>query len=139
MLRVAVPIVVLVVFVYGLIDLIRTDARLVRGISKPAWIVVQIVVPVVGAILWFLIGRPRGESGPAPATYRHPTAPDDDPEFLRNLELRRRNQAEADRLKKLKDELDAKERELGNGDTRGTGSGDAHGSGDPTPGTDEVK
>ncbi len=140
MLRVVVPIVVLVVFVYGLIDLIRTDARLVRGISKPAWIVVQILLPVVGAVLWFLIGRPRGEAS-APASYRHPTAPDDDPDFLRNLELRRRNQAEADRLKKLKDELDAKERRLGNGhgEVQGPASDETHGSGDPTQGTDEVK
>ena len=141
MLRVVVPIVVLVVFVYGLIDLIRTDARLTKGISKPAWIVVQILLPVIGAVLWFLIGRPRGEAAAAPSSYRHPTAPDDDPDFLRNLELRRRNQAEAARRKKLKDELDAKERELGNdaGDHRGPGSGEAHGSGDPTQGTDEVK
>ncbi len=139
MLRVVVPIVLLVVFVYGLIDLIRTDARLARGISKPAWIVVQVVLPVLGAVLWFLIGRPRGGAAPAASSYRHPTAPDDDPEFLRNLELRRRNQAEADRLKKLKDELDAKERELGNGtgEPRGPESGEA--SGDPTQGNDEVK
>src|SRR2546422_11499767 len=107
MLRVVVAIVVLVVFVYGLVDVIRTDARLAKGISKPAWIVVQIILPVVGAVLWFLIGRPRGTGG-APAVYSHPVAPDDDPDFLRNLEIRRRNQAEADRLKKLKDELDAK-------------------------------
>jgi hypothetical protein len=136
MLRVVVPIVVLVVFVYGLIDLIRTDGRLTKGISKPAWIVVQIVLPVIGAVLWFLIGRPRGGAAPAPATYRHPTAPDDDPDFLRNLEQRRRNQAEADRLKKLKDELDAKERGLGNG---GPESGETRGSGDSAQGTDEVK
>lgn len=138
MLRVVVPIVLLVVFVYGLIDLIRTDARLAKGISKPAWIVVQIVLPVIGAVLWFLIGRPRG-SAAAPSSYRHPTAPDDDPDFLRNLELRRRNQAEADRLKKLKDELEAKERELGSGPghSRGPESGEA--SGDTTQGTDEVK
>src|SRR6478752_6646277 len=139
MLRVVVPILLLVVFVYGLIDLIRTDARQTRGISKPAWIVVQIVLPLIGAALWFLIGRPRGSAAASPAAYSHPTSPDDDPEFLRNLELRRRNQAEADRLKKLKDELDAKERELGNGTgpSRGPESGEA--SGDTTQGTDEVK
>src|SRR6478672_3854389 len=139
MLRVVVPILLLVVFVYGLIDLIRTDARQTRGISKPAWIVVQIVLPLIGAALWFLIGRPRGSAAASSAAYSHPTSPDDDPEFLRNLELRRRNQAEADRLKKLKDELDAKERELGNGNgqSRGPESGEA--SGDTPQGTDEVK
>jgi hypothetical protein len=140
MLRVVVTVAVLVVFVYGLVDVIRTDSRQTKGISKPAWIVVQIVLPVIGAILWFLIGRPRG-TGPAPSRYSHPVAPDDDPEFLRNLEIRRRNQAEADRLKKLKDGLNAKERKLDDGETPSDGgSGDAHGSGDAgTQGTDEVK
>jgi hypothetical protein len=141
MLRVVVVVAVLVVFVYGLIDVIRTDPRQTRGISKPAWIVVQIVLPVIGAILWFLIGRPRGGS-PARTTYSHPIAPDDDPDFLRNLELRRRHQAEADRLKKLKDELNAKEHKIDDGKgapgTRGSEPGGASGSGD-TQGTDEVK
>lgn len=135
MLRVVVPIVVLVVFVYGLVDVIRTDARLTKGISKPAWIVVQIVLPVVGAVLWFIIGRPRATSA-APASYRHTVAPDDDPEFLRNLEVRRRQQAEAERLKKLKDELEARDHKLDGG----PGSGEAHGSGEAgAQGTDEVK
>jgi hypothetical protein len=57
--RVALAVAVLVIFVYGLVDVIRTDARLTRGISKPAWIIVMIVLPVIGAILWLLIGRPR--------------------------------------------------------------------------------
>ncbi len=148
MLRVVVVVAVLVVFVYGLVDVIRTDARQTKGISKPAWIVVQIVLPVIGAILWFLIGRPRGTK-PAAVNYSHPVAPDDDPDFLRNLEIRRRNQAEAERLRKLKAELDAKERQAdaetsGDADdARGSESGETRGSGDAgtpgTPGTDEVK
>jgi len=142
MLRVVVPIVILAVFVYGLVDLIRTDARLTRGISKTAWIFVQILLPVVGATLWFLIGRPRS-TGAAAVTYSHPIAPDDDPDFLRNLEIRRRHQAEADRLKKLKDELDAKERKVDGGTDpsgSGSGTGDPHGTGDAgAQGTDEVK
>jgi hypothetical protein len=107
LLRVALAVAVLVIFVYGLVDVIRTDGRLTRGISKPAWIVVMIVLPVLGAILWLLIGRPRGTS-PQQQNYRHSAAPDDDPDFLRNLEVRRRQEAEAARLKKLKDDLDAK-------------------------------
>ena len=142
MLRVVVVVAVLVVFVYGLIDVIRTDRHQTKGISKPAWIVVQIVLPIIGAVLWFLIGRPRG-TGPTPVTYSHPIAPDDDPDFLRNLEIRRRNQAEAERLKKLKTDPDAKDRKLrdeGPAEGRGSGSGETHGSGDAgTPGSDEVK
>ncbi|MCY1216490.1 hypothetical protein D9M72_283630 [compost metagenome] len=152
--RVLVAVAVLAIFVYGLVDVIRTDKHLTRGISKTAWIVVMVVLPVVGAALWFIIGRPRG-SRPAPQSYSHMTAPDDDPDFLRNLEIRRRNQAEADRLKKLKEELQAKERKA-NGSASGTGTAEGKGKpngnhrGDNHPeeshhpetdahGTDEVK
>ena len=88
------------------------------------------------------MGRPRA-TDTAPVAYSHPVAPDDDPEFLRNLEIRHRNQAEADRLKKLKEELDAKDRkhDAGNAEAGGSeGAGGAHEPGDAgTPGTDEVK
>ena len=126
--RVLLAVAILTIIVYGLVDVIRTDGRLTRGLSKPAWIMVALL-PVIGAALWFIFGRPRG-SRPAPQTFRHPTAPDDDPEFLRALELRRRNQAEADRLKKLKDQLDAREQK------RGDGSDESR---DDAQGNDEVK
>ena len=130
--RVALAVAVLVIFVYGLVDVIRTDGRLTRGISKPAWIVVMIVLPVIGAILWLLIGRPRGSS-PARQARNHPRAPDDDPDFLRNLELRRRKQAEAARLQKLKDDLEAKAKSDGGPAGAGpdsTGDADTHDTGD---------
>ena len=124
--RVALAVAVLVIFVYGLVDVIRTEGRLTRGISKPAWIIVMIILPVLGAILWLLIGRPRG-TRPQPQAFPHPAAPDDDPDFLRNLEARRRNQAEAERLRKLKDELDAKARENNGKGQRGTDEHDTDG------------
>lgn len=124
MLRVVAVVAVLLVFVYGLVDVIRTDRRATRGISKTAWIVVMILLPVLGAVLWFLIGRPYN-IGAAPQPASHPAAPDDDPDFLRNLEARRRNQAEAERLKKLKAELEAKERKL-KGESKADDSGDVN-------------
>jgi hypothetical protein len=150
--RVVLAVAVLVIFVYGLVDVIRTDGRLTRGISKPAWIVVMIVLPVLGAILWLLIGRPR-DSAPVRQAHSHPTAPDDDPDFLRNLEMRRRNQAEAARLKKLKNDLEAKAKADGGpaaagqdgAGTRGNGgighdeAGDASTGDADTHGTGDVK
>ncbi|KQR05922.1 PLD nuclease N-terminal domain-containing protein [Paenarthrobacter sp. YJN-D] len=135
MLRVIGVVVVLVVFVYALVDVIRTDRHQTRGISKTAWIIVMIVLPLLGAVLWFIFGRPYNKPTATPVR-RHPTAPDDDPEFLRNLETRRRNQAEEDRLKKLKADLEAKERKLR--DTS-PGTDDAQRGEPDTHDTDELK
>jgi hypothetical protein len=137
MLRVAIAVAVLAIYVYGLVDVIRTDATLTRGFSKTTWIIIVVFLPIVGAALWFLIGRPRYEA-PVRRAYAHPTAPDDDPDFLRNLEQRRRNQAEAERLRKLKDDLETKRK---NDDaSRGTGESGASGAGDASAeGNPEVK
>ena len=97
------------VIVYALIDCIMTKAHSVRSLSKPAWIVTIVLVPLLGAGLWFLFARsrptsPRGRSRPAP---RHPTAPDDDPQFLRNLEAKRRQDAREKELRRKEQELRA--------------------------------
>ena len=81
MLRVAIAVAVLAIYVYGLVDVIRTDATLTRGFSKTTWIIIVVFLPIVGAALWFLIGRPRYEA-PVRRAYAHPTAPDDDPQRL---------------------------------------------------------
>lgn len=110
MVRVVAVVFLLVVYVYGVVDVIRTHRSAVRSISKPAWIVVTVILPLLGAVLWFALGKPYARLAPPSQAYTHPTAPDDDPEFLRNIELRRRNQAEAERLRKLRQELDDRER-----------------------------
>jgi hypothetical protein len=56
------------------------NAREVRVLSKPIWIVLCIFVPVLGALLYLTIGRPIGKRKPTTTI-----APDDDPEFLRRL------------------------------------------------------
>ncbi|WP_125612962.1 PLDc N-terminal domain-containing protein [Specibacter cremeus] len=108
-----IPVVFLVVvYIYGLIDCLRSDPRDVRSVPKPVWLVVVILLPVIGDVLWFFLGRPQYDTAPAApsgAVSRGPVAPDDDPAFLRNLESSRKNQAEAARLRKLKDELEARE------------------------------
>ena len=66
--------------VFCLVDAILIDRFRVRGVPKGLWIVVVIVIPVVGPILWFTVGRgPKGKGS------RGTIAPDDDPDFLRGL------------------------------------------------------
>lgn len=80
--------------IYTLIECTRADRRSVRSLSKPAWCAVIILLPLIGAGLWFLLGRPVAANG---ASGQQSMAPDDDEDFLRQLEVwRRQQQREAD-------------------------------------------
>jgi len=85
--------------VFALIDLAFFDGKRIRTFNKPIWAIIVIVVPIIGALLWFLIGRGRG-IGRRPA--RAPVAPDDDPEFLRRI---REEQESEERIRRLEQEL----------------------------------
>ena len=104
--RVVLVLVVVGVTVYALVDCSRSDAQDVRLLPKPLWFLAVLLLPLVGGLLWLVAGRPL--DGPkAPAA--RPVAPDDDPEFLRRLDLeRRRRAAEEERRRR-------RERQDGNG------------------------
>jgi hypothetical protein len=63
--------------VFALVDCLTSERARFRSLNKGAWALVILVLPVVGAVLWFLLGR-IGQAG----TRRRTVAPDDDPEFL---------------------------------------------------------
>ncbi|MFC4336655.1 PLD nuclease N-terminal domain-containing protein [Salininema proteolyticum] len=67
-----------------------------RRLGKGAWSAVILLLPIAGAILWFWLGRPAKPEGPGgPARPQGgstgPIAPDDDPDFLRDLDKRLRD------------------------------------------------
>lgn len=105
---------------YALVDAAMSDPARARGVSKPVWVVLIVVLPVVGALLWFIIGKGRG---PAPAPKR---APDDDPRFsgtrLSSDELDAHVKELEDRLRELDEEVFPEV--------------DGSGGDDPKPGTD---
>ncbi|ANS78811.1 putative membrane protein [Serinicoccus hydrothermalis] len=89
MLRVAIAVALLAFTVFCVVDAVQTEKYEVRGLPKPLWVVLCLILPVVGGLAWFVFGRPRsildillgegrGRSGP-------PHGPDDDPDFLRDL------------------------------------------------------
>ena len=97
MLRVVAVLVVVGVMVYAFVDCVRADARDLRHLPRPVWLLL-ILVPLVGALAYLLAGRPLHVTD-EPAV--RPLAPDDDPEFLRRLELeRRRRLAEDERRRR---------------------------------------
>lgn len=86
---------------YSLVDAAMTDHSRARGVSKPVWIVIIVLLPVVGAVLWLMIGKGSPATGPASRTH---VAPDDDPRFTG----RQLSDAERDSLR----DLEARLREL---------------------------
>ncbi|WP_257879686.1 PLDc N-terminal domain-containing protein [Kocuria flava] len=114
------------VIVYSLIECARTDSVAMRGLRKGGWIAVILLLPLVGALLWLFLGRPRAAQetgGPARAK-----GPDDDPQFLRNLEERRRQQQQAEKLRRWEEELRRK-----GGPAAGDGSAPPPGGRSPAP------
>lgn len=97
MLRVAIAIIVVALWIYAIIDCIRTPRSSMPGkLAKPVWIVLTIV-PVIGSLLWLIMSWPikhadlggtfsLGRSKPR----QQPVAPDDDPEFLARLDAQNR-------------------------------------------------
>ncbi|HOY83136.1 MAG TPA: PLD nuclease N-terminal domain-containing protein [Rhodoglobus sp.] len=84
--------------VFALIDLILIDRRRVRAFPKIVWGIIILLVPFIGALLWFFVGHEWGTRGGE----RRTIAPDDDPSFLKNL---RRDEDQDERIRRLEQEL----------------------------------
>ncbi|WP_309128395.1 PLDc N-terminal domain-containing protein [Microbacterium sp.] len=83
-------------WVFSIVDCAVQPAERHRGVSKAKWVLIVVLLPVIGGILWFAIGRRRPGHDDSPL-FR----PDDDPEFLRGIS---RKEQDA-RIKQLEEEL----------------------------------
>jgi hypothetical protein len=90
--------------VYCLVDVAQADAARVRGLPKPLWLLLVVLIPLLGPLAWLLAGRPqrrvRASSGARRAA---PSAPDDDPEFLAALARSNRQRERERRQREQKD------------------------------------
>ncbi|PFG29400.1 PLD nuclease N-terminal domain-containing protein [Paramicrobacterium agarici] len=89
--------VIVAITIYTVVDCAIIDNRRVRGLSKPIWIVLILVLPVIGLALWYFIGRGGSELA-------RDVAPDDDPSFIGGL---RGDSEQDDRIRQLEEELAA--------------------------------
>jgi hypothetical protein len=84
--------------VIALIDCLSAEEPAIRALPRVAWVFLILLFSPIGAIAWFVAGRPArpvrlsngttwrpGSGFPENERPRRSTAPDDDPEFLRNL------------------------------------------------------
>ncbi|HSK24189.1 MAG TPA: PLDc N-terminal domain-containing protein [Egicoccus sp.] len=107
---------------YCLLDVVLTDEHEVRNLPKLAWVLLVVLLWGIGGMVWLLAGRPTrqgaapggggatapfGTPGPrrqpgnhpvgrdrpaSPPPSRAPRGPDDDPDFLRRLDERLRDE-----------------------------------------------
>jgi hypothetical protein len=87
----------LALLIFALVDCIQAPEGSVRNLPKIAWIIIILLFPIVGPIVYLLAGRPFPGGAqrrvPWPSTQtsgfpeyeRPPRGPDDDPEFLAGL------------------------------------------------------
>jgi hypothetical protein len=68
--------------VYTLVDCAVFDRNRIRGLPRWVWIFVIFLVPLIGPLLWLLVGH--GRATPTTRSGRS-VAPDDDLDFLRGL------------------------------------------------------
>lgn len=52
-----IPLLVFVLFVVALIDIILRTGDQIRHLPKIAWVFIVILLPLIGSILWFTVGR----------------------------------------------------------------------------------
>lgn len=86
-----------VFWVFSTVDCAVQPPSRHRGVSKRAWIAIVVLIPVIGGILWFAIGRTRPD-----AQRQRPIAPDDDPTFLGTV---RPIPDQDERIRQLEEEL----------------------------------
>ncbi len=107
MAKVLAPIIVLLM-IFAVVDIAVIERDRIRGLPRGLWLALAIVLPVVGPVLWFFVGRLRKGEGMAPSAAASaprragPIAPDDDPEFLGRL---RREQEQEKRIRELERKL----------------------------------
>lgn len=75
----------------ALISCLSVEDSDVRTLPRPIWVLLIVCFPLAGAVAWFLAGRPlQTAGGPQRGRQQRRTlAPDDDPEFLRSLDVER--------------------------------------------------
>jgi len=95
------PVVVLGFMIYAIADLVLIDERRVRALPKWGWAVLIVLLPLIGAVLWLVLGRERLANG-QPNPRRAPAAPDDDPDFLAKLG---KDADQDERIRRLEEQL----------------------------------
>jgi hypothetical protein len=90
----ALAVIAIAVDIYAIADIALTARNRIRSLNKWLWVVVVIVITPIGAVLWFILGKKRGQIDGVTL------GPDDDPSFRAPG-----SETARDRIARLEDEL----------------------------------
>lgn len=125
---VIVSVLLLVLMFAALADIITVDESKIKHLPKLVWIIIVILLPMIGSILWFLVGRvyaPRSERQNVQiprrteSTFRSPRdsgislGPKNTEAELAALNREIAAQERAERIRELEATLESKRREKG--------------------------
>lgn len=119
----------IILVVVAMISCLSAEEEDIRTLPRIVWVLIILLFAPVGPIVWFLAGRERrtahgnvwrpGNGFPEHERPRRTAAPDDDPDFLRGLEISRAEQDAAARaeeehelLRKWEEDLRRREEEM---------------------------
>ncbi|GAA4840051.1 PLDc N-terminal domain-containing protein [Garicola koreensis] len=143
-------VVALGLLIYCTVECIQTPRHRVRVLPKVSWIFIILLLPLLGPGLWMAFGRAKDT--PAAPQRRGPAAPDDDPEFLRRVEIERRQhqrreqetQKSAEQARKRREEAERRDSQQSSeqssdstGADAATGESDSRSSEDPRASDDD--
>ncbi|MBU6313145.1 MAG: PLDc N-terminal domain-containing protein [Actinomycetales bacterium] len=100
MLRAVGILLAIAVYIWFIIDVLRTPGTSTRTLPKFVWLLIVVLLPLLGGLIWLVAGRPRPERPRRGRRRRGPVAPDDDPAFLRQLD----DDAWAERMKRRRED-----------------------------------
>src|SRR5207237_2499642 len=80
-----IPVLLLGLWIYCILDVIASDDGLIRNLPKGFWLMIVIFLPDIGSLAWLLLGRPLYAGWrPGDTTRRTPRrvlGPEDRPDF----------------------------------------------------------
>jgi hypothetical protein len=88
-------------WIWALLDCIATDSSLCRNLPKPMWIIIVLILPDIGSLIWLLLGRPeKSDWRPGSTDYAAPRRPvglEDSPRYSASASVTDRRSEELDR------------------------------------------
>jgi len=88
-------------WIWALLDCIATDSAMCRNLPKGVWLILVLILPDIGALVWLLLGRPeKAHWRPGSTDYAAPRRPlgvEDSPRYTTTPEITDRRSEELNR------------------------------------------